>query len=336
MILISAAGSGGTNRLIQDSKEKFIGITNDKYKIFASIIEKNILVPHASNEEEYINKVNEIIEDNNIDLFIPNSDLEVWVVSKHIDKIKTKTFIPQFDLVDLTFDKWSFHQKLQEHNISSAKTFNIKSYDDIELAFNTLKTTPLWCRTRSGAGSKNTSKVISIEDAKSYIEHNCKVYDIPMEEFLISEFLAGTDMAVMTIWKDGVLKMCKMAKRVRYNGQPGESAPNVIESFYEEKVKEFVEDSINKLGYKLNGILDIDIKCYEDETLAITEINAGRFYYNMQLFNYGKVNAFECFLKTARGEDIGFLSDDPKVLFIREQDNRPTIVLQEDFRRRFE
>jgi len=331
MILISAAGSGGTNRLVENNKNEFIGITNDNYKLFTSVLDINIQVPHATNEETYILEVNKIIKKYNIELFIPNSDLEVYIVAKYIDKIKTKTFIPNFEFVNLTFDKWSFHQRLQELNITSALTFNINSDDDIEQAFSKINQKTLWCRTRSGSGSKHTSKVVSVEDAKAYINHCCSVYNLQKNEFLISEFLSGFDMAVMTIWKNGKIKMCKMAKRVRYNGAPGESAPNVIESFYDKKVEDFVIDAINKLNLNANGILDIDIKCYEDGTLAITEINAGRFYYNMQLFNYGKVNALKCFMDTARNKDIGFLHDDPEIIFIREQDNRPTIITKEEF-----
>jgi predicted ATP-grasp superfamily ATP-dependent carboligase len=332
MILISAAGGGGTNRLIDKYKEKFIGITNDKYKLFTSVLDINILVPSAASQNEYIQKVNEVIEQYDITLFIPNSDIEVYAVSKNIEKFKTKVFIPSFDIVDLTFDKWKFHQKLNEKNISSAHTFNITNDDDVKKAFKILNQTPLWCRTRSGSGSKHTSKVIDVDDAISYINHCCNVYNLEKSEFLISEYLGGSDMAVMTIWKDGNIKMCKMAKRVRYNGAAGESAPNVIESFYEKKVETFVIEAINSLNLNPNGILNIDIKCYEDETLAITEINAGRFYYNMQLFNSGRVNALQCFLDTANGKDIGFLYDDPKVIFIRDQDNKPTIISQTTFR----
>jgi len=331
MILISAAGSGGTNRLVENCKEKFLGVTADKYKLFCSILKINILTPHANDEVNYIKKINEIITTYKVTLFIPNSDLEVHVVSKNINKIKTKTFIPNFDLVDLTFDKWSFHQKLKELNIASAHTFNIKDNTDITTAFEELKQAPLWCRTRSGSGSKHTSKVMSVSDATSYIEHCCAVYNLPKSEFLISEYLAGEDIAVMTIWKNGEIKMCKMAKRVRYSGEAGESAPNVIESFYDKNVEEFVIDSISKLNLKPNGILNVDIKCYKDATLAITEINAGRFYYNMQLFNYGKVNALECFLNVANNKDNEFLFDDPEIIFIREQDNQPSIITKKEF-----
>lgn len=334
MILISAAGSGGTNRLVEPVKEKFIGITADKYKLFSSVLKINILTPNAKDEINYIKKLNEIIQTYTITLFIPNSDIEVYVCTKYINEIKTKTFLPNFDLVDLTFDKWKLHQRLQELNIPSALTFNIQSDKDIVTAFNSIKKTPLWCRTRRGSGSKNTSKVINIEDARSYIKHCNTVYKIPIDEFLISEYLAGEDMAVMTIWKDNDIKMCKMAKRVRYSGEAGESAPNVIESFYDSHIEKFIINAIKKLKLNPHGILNIDIKCYEDGTPAITEINAGRFYYNMQLFNYGTINALQVFLELVNNKAMEFVYDDPEIIFIREQDNEPHIITKKHFNRR--
>lgn len=329
MILISATGSGGTNRLVESKKENFIGITSDKYKLFTSVLETNILVPHASDEESYIKSVNKIIKQYNIELFIPNSDLEVYTVSKNIGKIKTKTFIPSFEIVNLTFDKWKFHQRLQELHISSAKTFLIKTDDDVKKAFQTINQSTLWCRTRTGSGSKHTSKVVSVKDAISYIDHCCSVYNLSKDQFLISEYLGGDDMAVMTLWKDGKIKMCKMAKRVRYSGAAGESTPIVIESFYDKEVEMFVVNAIERLNLNPSGLLNIDMKCYEDQTLAITEINPGRFYYNMQLFNSGKLNAFQMFLELANGAKLDFTWDDPEVIFLREQDNRPTIITKE-------
>ena len=330
MFLISAAGSGGTNRIVEGvNKEDFIGITNDRYKFLASVLKKNYLVPIANQEDLYIKKINEIIKDEKITLFIPNSDREVFVVTKNMQKIDTNTFLPDFDFVDLCFDKLKTHQAMEKNGISSAKTFHITCDEDIKKAFETISQRPLWCRVRLGAGSKHTSKVLNFEDAKCFIERSCEIYGLKKDDFLISEYLGGEDMAVMTLWKDGELKMCKMAKRVSYDGYAGESPPNIIESFYDKEVEKFVTKSIQKLTSNPNGVINVDIKCYEDGRLAITEINPGRFYYNMSLFNYGKVNAFKLFLDLANGKDFDFIWDDPKVVFIREQDNPPKVVSKE-------
>lgn len=326
MFLISAAGSGGTNRLIESYKDNFIGITADKYKIFTSVLSTNYLVPLAIQEEEYIKEVNRISKLHNIELFIPNSDAEVFTTTKYIKQINTKTFLPDYELVRMTFDKWDFYLAAKNADIEVAETFHITQEDDIEKAFKSLNQKPLWCRAKSGSGSRFTSKVISVEDAKYYIRHQTILNDLPKDEFLISEYLPGDDIAVMTIWKDGEIKMCKMAKRTRYFKKAGESPPNVLESFFDKKIESFVIDSIKKLTSSANGVLNIDIKCREDGTPAITEINAGRFYYNMQLFNSGRFKAFEIFLKLASGQDMPYCTENPDVIFIREQDNEPYII----------
>ena len=327
MILISAAGSGGTNRMVEGvGKERFVGMTNDRYKYFASVLEKNYLAPDASNEEAYIKRLNEIVQKERIELFIPNSDKEVYVAAKNKERIAARCFLPDFEFVELCFDKLTTHKAMERLGIASAKTFHIRSLEDIEKAFESIVQRPLWCRVRLGSGSKHTSKVLDAEDAKCFIERSCSLYGLRMEDFLISEYLGGEDMAVMTLWRDGEMKMCKMAKRISYDGYPGEAPPNIIESFYDEEVEAFVCASIKKLASHPNGVVNVDIKCYEDGALAITEINPGRFYYNMPLFNYGKINAFALFLDLADGKDSEFCRDDPEVIFIREQDNRPKVI----------
>jgi len=333
MILISAAGSGGTNELIKDFKHSFIGITNNIYKLFSSVIDQNYLVPSASDEENYINHINDIIKKHNITLFIPNSDIEALVASKNIDKIQTKVFLPSYKTIKTTFDKWKLYKTAKKSNIKMAKTIHIKSKKNIKQAFKKLHQPPLWCRIKSGSGSRHTSKVYSYKDAKNYINHTMLAYNIEMKEFLISEYLPGNDIAVMSIWKNGDIKLCKMAKRTQYFKNAGESPPSVIESFYDKSIEKFIIDAIKKLDTDANGLFNIDIKCFKDATPAITEINAGRFYYNMTLFNYGKINAFEIFLKLAFNEEIEFYTDDPKAIFIRDQDNTPVIISKDEFQK---
>ena len=332
MILISAAGSGGTNRIIEGvDKTLFVGVTNDKHKLFCSVLEHNYLIPPASDELAYIEAINRVAKKHNCTLFIPNSDAEVYTATKHQDKLEVKTFLPTFEFVDICYDKLKLHQKMQHLSISSAKTFPIQKQSDIAKAFSALHTPPLWCRTRSGSGSRHTSKVYSIDDAQAFIQHTQKVTSLPLEEFLISEYLGGEDMAVVTLWSKGKMQACKMAKRTRYARGAGESPPIVIESFYSKEVEQFVNDAIGKLTSNQNGVLNVDIKCYADGTLAITEINPGRFYYNMTLFNYGKLNIFAAFLDLAQNKKVECFSDDPQMIFIREQDNCPTLISRKEF-----
>ncbi|RUM44603.1 MAG: hypothetical protein DSY46_05200 [Hydrogenimonas sp.] len=326
MYLISAAGSGGTNRLVESCKSDFIGMTADKYKIHTSVLSTNYLVPMAVEEEAYVEAVNRISKQHGIELFIPNSDSEVFTTTKYIEHIGVKTFLPDHELVRATFDKWDFYLAAKKAGVEVAETFHITSEKEIEKAFESLEQRPLWCRVKSGSGSRYTSKVLSVEDAKHYIRHQLLLNSLPDDEFLISEYLPGDDIAVMTIWKDGHIKMCKMAKRTRYFKKAGESPPSVLESFFDPKIESFVIESIQKLTSSANGVLNVDIKCREDGTPVVTEINAGRFYYNMQLFNSGNFHAFEIFLKLAEGEDLAYCTEDPEVIFIREQDNEPYII----------
>ena len=60
--------------------------------------------PRAGSEE-YINRVNEIITKENIDIIIPNPDFEVGFISKIREQIQSQLFLPSDDTVQVLLSK---------------------------------------------------------------------------------------------------------------------------------------------------------------------------------------------------------------------------------------
>jgi len=326
MMMISAAGSGGTNGLINGMEDQFIGIGADCYKLAASRLARNYLAPHASDKTAYLRFVEKLIEKFGIRLFIPNSDLEVFTIATS-EKFDTfPVCLPDRELIIASFDKWSFFLAAKEAGVRVANTYRIMDRADIEEAFERLQGRPLWCRAKSGSGSRYTARVFNVEEAESYIRHTTNVNGLEVGEFLLCEYLPGEDIAVMTLWDNGAPRMCKMAKRTKYSRNAGESPPTVLESFFDKTIERFVLESIKKLSERPHGVINADIKCDDAGIPVMTEINPGRFYYNMQLFNSGRYPAFPIFLDIAFGRSSGYVTEDPGVVFVREQDNAPVVV----------
>lgn len=338
-ILITAAGGGGTNRLIDtlnDRNYSFIGTNINKFKAACSIADKTYLVPRALEEENYISTINKICEIEKPDLFIPNSDIEVEIVSKHKDKIKVKTFLPSYNVIKLFQDKYLSYEFCRDNNINTAKTINLSSIDDINTIDKYFDNFPLWCRIKSGSGSKFTSMIYSKTHANNFISYVLEANDIDISEFLISEVLPGNDYAVMTIWKNGELVFCKMAHRMYYFNKQGQSPPYVIKTFFDKKILEFVTEATLKLDKNMNGLLNFDLKVDSNNKVALTEINTGRFYYNMPLFNTtDNINGFQYFLKTAFNEIKNYpVFGKEEKYFIREMDNCPYVFTKEEIEQR--
>jgi carbamoylphosphate synthase large subunit len=329
-ILVTAAGGGGTNNMINtvnDDSYSFIGCNIDKFKAACSFTDRTYLVPRASDERNYIDSIKKIIEKENLDGIAPNSDMEVEILAKYKDEINANLLLPSYEAAHICQDKMRMYDFCIEHDIPVAKTLHVKSFDELDRIEEEFDEYPLWCRIKSGAGSKHTSKIFSIPDAKHFISHVLEANKIDISEFLISELLPGDDYAVMTTWRDGELVLCKMAHRMHYFGKPGESPPYVIKTFFDQEVLDFAIETAKKFQDKPTGNYNFDIKKDKDNNIALTEINAGRFYYNMPIFNLtGPNNAFQIYLKTLMGEKVeGPLLEYDEKYFIRDMDNYPRV-----------
>ncbi|MEZ4952715.1 MAG: hypothetical protein R2825_03975 [Saprospiraceae bacterium] len=338
-ILITAAGSGGTNALLNtlhDDSYQFVGTNIDRFKAACSVTKRSYLVPRATDEEDYIETINKIIAIEKPALLIPNSDIEAEILAKHRDRIKTRTFLPSYEVIVLCQDKFKMYEYCRKKKVHVAKTISLKKMSDLDTLPEHFSGFPLWARIRTGAGSKHTSKIFSVEHAKQFISHKTTAYKIKISDFTISEYLPGNDYAVMTLWKEGELVLIKMAHRAQYFGQQGESPPSVIKCTYSQKIVDFAIDAVKKFNPGANGVYNLDIKIDKNNNIALTEVNIGRFYYNMPIFNLtGKHNAFQVFLKCALGKEHGYgLNDWEEKIFIREMDNRPYIFTEEEINQR--
>ena len=133
-ILITAAGSCGTNILLETMHSKveyeFVGTHINRFKAArANTDSVYLLVPHAANEESYIEALNEIILKEKPDLVIPNTDGEVVTIAKHIREISAPVFLPSEEEILICDDKLRFHQFCYENNIHNAKANHVSNID---------------------------------------------------------------------------------------------------------------------------------------------------------------------------------------------------------------
>ena len=338
-ILITAAGSCGTNILLETMHSKveyeFVGTHINRFKAArANTDSVYLLVPHAANEESYIEALNEIILKEKPDLVIPNTDGEVVTIAKHIREISAPVFLPSEEEILICDDKLRFHQFCDENNIHNAKAYHVSNIDEIPKIFNRFNTTPLWCRMREGGGSQGALQVETAEQAKFWIEYWNTMRNVSVDQFLISEFLPGRDFAVQSIWKDGRLYLMKAAERVSYFGGVGRpsgmsSTPEVAKTIYDESIFSFCVNLIKVLSKgNANGVYNIDLKLDVNDNICVTEINTGRFFNITSIFNVtGEHAAFDTFLALALDEEkeltISTPFDFEEMYMLRDIDTRP-------------
>lgn len=331
-ILITAAGGGGTNGLVSTLGEhpyRFIGTNASFYKAAASIIHPTYLIAPASDEVKYINDLNKIIDKHQVELVIPNSDIEVEMMSKHQDSISTKVFVPNYKVCKIANDKFLCYEHCVKNEINVARAISATSIENLRDQLAQFKTYPLWCRIKKGSGSKHTAALKSSEEVLAFIAKKLAQHaELSIEDFIVSDYLPGDDCLIFTIWDNGNLKYMAMAHRQQYFGAQGRSAPTVIKKEYRQDLADLAIYVANSFKVKPHGVYNFDIKYDASGNAALTEINIGRFYYNMPLFNASiDGSPLHIYINTASGNppQSTLISKD-ELYFLRDQDNAPVVL----------
>ena len=117
-ILISSVGLETSVNLIRYFKKAGDTVTGMDINSYGytsgSILSDKYIQGAIPMAPDYIDKVCGIIEENNIDIFIPNNDFEVLKIAEKIDRIPCKCVIPDIDTVKVIRDKLVCSRKMEE------------------------------------------------------------------------------------------------------------------------------------------------------------------------------------------------------------------------------
>jgi len=328
-ILITAAGGGGTNGILETFNDEgitFVGVNSDYYKAAASCIEITYQVAHARYPQEYLNDINAIVDKHGIDFIVPNSDIEVELLSKYSKELNCSTFVPKSEIIEISNDKFKTYKHCLKHGINVPKTIDFSSIEDLKSKFDFTEF-PIWCRVKEGSGSKNTAPVNSLVEAIGFIHSEIEKFDLKIEDFTLSDFLPGDDCLITSIWIKGKLKYLAMAHRMKYAKAPGQSPPVLIKKMFRQELMDLNIQVAQSFEKKPNGIYNIDVKYDRNGRIALTELNMGRFYYNMPLFNKSNdANMFKYYLDVVvYGKDNPAVISKDELFFLRDQDKFPVV-----------
>ena len=164
ILLTGAAGAIGMDLAFSLAQAKINVFATEADEDNFSLVSKNckyynrvFRVPRAGSEA-YINRLNEIIIKENIDLIIPNPDFEVGYISKIRDQIKSPLFLPSNDTVQILLSKSLTANKIGN---LAPRTFSVESEADLFDAISLEKV--VWLRPKTGAGGKGS---LVVSDSK--------------------------------------------------------------------------------------------------------------------------------------------------------------------------
>lgn len=354
-LLVTGCGGGGSNNLIRALRAArlevtVIGTNAEQTCLARSLADTNYLIPWASDEESYLDSLNEVIDRHGVDLVVPTNETEIAVISRRRTDLDADIFLPPDASIRLCQDKYQFYVTLGAENCEVPEVHPLDDLDNIEQAMDQLPgQETYWCRMREGTGSKGALPVSDPEQIRQWVEYWHQARGVPLEQFILCEYLPGRDFAVQTLWAHGELIISKACERVEYlmgSSTPSGriSTPRVGRLVDEPEVHRVCEHIVCAVDDQPHGLYAIDLRENADGVPCVTEINAGRFFRISPAMNFsGDFNIAELFLDCALGEtpsvpehatsgDIG----SEETLYLCHIDELPELVTESQLRDSYE
>jgi carbamoyl-phosphate synthase large subunit len=332
-MVTGAGGSAAFNfvKSIRETKEPLyiVGTDCSEYHIhLAREVNSKYVIPKAR-EVDYIQKLNEITDKEEIEFLHAQPDIEVARISEEREKLKAKVFLPDKRTVRICHDKFKLIQHLNDQNLPAAKHILIENEGNIKAALKEFGG-KIWLRAIRGAGGRGSLPVEKFEHAKAWVD-----YWNGWGSFVAEEYLPGRNIAWQGLFKNGELITSLVWERIEYiishvspSGITG--TPSVARIITNEKVNKTAVEVAYSLTEKPNGIFSIDFKENKSGVPCVTEINPGRFFTPSYMYVKAGINLPDIYLKLAFDEPISnlpkFNAFKRKILWIRGIDIEPVAV----------
>ena len=337
ILVTGAGGPAGLNFInsLLDAPEKMNIISSDinKFHLELTPTKDKIILPEYE-KNNYIEKLNEVIDNFNIDFLHSQPDGEVKIISENRNQIKTKIFLPAKNTIKICQDKDLSSNIWAKEGILKQSSLIINTKKDLDDAANIFGY-PYWLRASVGASSRGSSLIKNKETAFHWIEY-WKSRNIDWK-FIAQDYFNGRNIAFQSLWKDGELIVSQARERLEYlypNLAPSgiTNTPVVAVTINDKNVNDIAFRSIKSIDKNATGIFCVDLKEDKNKIVRPTEINVGRFFTTSYFFTKAGVNMPYYYAKLAFNEEIPKLPKFdalPKGLYWIRHIDGPAILIKE-------
>lgn len=292
IVVTGSGGIGGVNfvRALRATKEEFyiVGTDFNKYYIQFPSVDVRIRSPRHS-DPKFIESISDLISKYEIDFLHPQPSSEAQVIAQHIEKIRTKTLLPSYNVMAL--DKLETQKILAEKEVPVAKTRTINSSTEIAESFEYFDKKPVWVRAKKGAGGNLSLLCSSAEEIKYWVNLWVQKNKVSFSDFMIQQNLSGRNLAWDSFWYEGKLIASFTRERLEYpfkhispSGITG--TPTVSKIIVDKTVNRLGMNSVMAVDPKPHGNYSVDLKGDENNNFYITEIDSGKFHTTTPLWGY--------------------------------------------------
>ena len=316
---------------------RLIGTDVNPYHRPLALTDRCLAVPRAG-DPGYLERINQIIDDEGVDVVVPTHPVEVRALSAVREQVRAKLFLPPHEAILAGQDKWRSWQRFSAAGVPVPRTIKIDAPADVERAFAELGEPPLWFRGSGvpGAGIGVASLPCrTAAHARFWVDHHDG-----WGKFMASEFLPGDNLTWLSVWADGTLWGSQTRERLEYviphvspSGITG--APAVCRTVTRPEVREAGEAAVRATcGDAPHGIFFVDLKCDVAGAPRVTEINSGRFGTTIHFYTAAGFNFPELALQLCLGQLPAAPRIDPitaGTYWLRTLDCGPVLMPGEDW-----
>lgn len=298
-ILLTGAGGPGTvnltrSLLMAPEPVFLVGTDASPYYIHLALTHERSLVPRCGDADAYVDAIADLCRKCSIDLVMPNSSVEMMVLTRNTDAIPARMKVPSIQAQETSASKWLTWSRWKLDGIPVPETMLINDHDDIEEAFRTIPSVPIWFRGAGIPGRGIGGAALpckSVAEATGWIQ-----FHSGWGGFIASEFLPGDNLTWLGVFDRGSLVASQGRKRDAYviphvspSGITG--APAICHTISRDDINRIGPRCVHSIDPGFDGVAFVDFKCDADGNPRPTEINAGRFgttnhFYTAAGFNF--------------------------------------------------
>ena len=316
------------------SSAEFIGwdMCTLLYGVYAGAFDRLYKVPAVS-DPNYEEVTRSIIAKEQFDAAIIVPEVEVLFWSQH--KLGIPCLLPPPLFSSLAISKERLFEALKETDYIP-KHYSVSASKILDPDFHNYLGFPVWIRDGSAgtASAKGAFKAMSNDDLRAWVQINKGI-----DQFQLSEYLPGANYGCFCLFKQGkLIKNCQ-AERIEYimskvalSGITGNTSKGRL--LNDERIKKTALEAIDLLcqqtGEIMNGLVVVDMKCKQDGTPIITEINL-RYVAYSSMFATAGFNIAESHLLLALNRDDEISPEIEKIFpprnyMLRDVDGEPIYI----------
>ncbi len=306
ILITGAGGSPSTNfvRSLRLAPEPFhlVGTDADEFLLMRAETNSRYLVPPAS-DPDYLDILNGIIDEEQVDLVHAQNDTEVGFLSEHRERVHARTFFPSKETVRICQDKFLSYERWRAAGLVVPTTVVIGDASDLEAAFTSFGG-HMWVRDSTGAGGRGSLPVHDLETARAWLDLRQG-----WGRYTASELLESQTITWMSLWHEGELVLAQGRKRLYWElgklSQSGVSgATGAAVTVADPQVDEIARAAVLAIDPAPDALFGVDLTYDNKGVPNPTEINIGRFFTTHLFFTRLGVNMPYVFVKLACGEPL--------------------------------